>query len=132
MIQKRNLLRTCSAGKLSSPASRKTLCFVSVNQADPLVASTSFTLCFVLFCMFLFCFCFVFYVFGLCLYVFGLFWYAFVLCLYFLCVFVFVFLCLYAFFRLYRVIFLTGPPQFQYQKDNLQSANHSCCSSKTC
>ena len=25
----------------------------------------------------------------------------------------------------YRVIFLTGPPQFQYQKENRQSANHN-------
>ena len=32
----------------------------------------------------------------------------------------------------YRVIFLTGPPQFQYQKENCQSANHSCCSRKSC
>ena len=28
--------------------------------------------------------------------------------------------------------FLTGRPQFQYQKENCQSANHSCCSSKSC
>ena len=28
-------------------------------------------------------------------------------------------------FFLYRVIFLTGPPQFQYQKENCHSANHS-------
>ena len=26
---------------------------------------------------------------------------------------------------MYRVIFLTGPPQFQYQKENRQAANHS-------
>ena len=25
----------------------------------------------------------------------------------------------------YRVIYLTGPPQFQYQKENRQAANHS-------
>ena len=43
--QTKNLLRTCSGEKSLSPASRKTLCFVSVNQADPLAPSTSFTLC---------------------------------------------------------------------------------------
>ena len=26
---------------------------------------------------------------------------------------------------MYRVIYLTAPPQFQYQKENLQAANHS-------
>ena len=28
--------------------------------------------------------------------------------------------------------FFTGTPQFQYQKENRQLANHSCCSSKSC
>ena len=32
----------------------------------------------------------------------------------------------------YRVSFLTGTPQFQDQKENRESANHICCSSKTC
>ena len=32
----------------------------------------------------------------------------------------------------YRVIYLTGHPQFQYQKENRDSANHTCCSSKSC
>ena len=46
MVRKKiNLLRTCSGEKSLSPASRKTLCFVSVNHADPLAPSTSFTLC---------------------------------------------------------------------------------------
>ena len=29
-------------------------------------------------------------------------------------------------------VFLTAPPQFQYQKENCQSANHSCSFSKSC
>ena len=28
--------------------------------------------------------------------------------------------------------FFTGTPQFQYQKENRESANHRCCSSKFC
>ena len=32
----------------------------------------------------------------------------------------------------YRVVFLTGSSQFQYQLENCQSANHSCCSRKSC
>ena len=32
----------------------------------------------------------------------------------------------------YRVVFLTVPTRFQYQKENCQSANHSCCFSKSC
>ena len=43
-----NLLRTCSVEKWSSPESRKTLCLVSVNQAEPLAPSTSLT--FVIIC----------------------------------------------------------------------------------
>ena len=30
----------------------------------------------------------------------------------------------------YRVVFFTGTPQFQYQKENCQLANQSCCSCK--
>ena len=31
-----------------------------------------------------------------------------------------------------RVVYFTGTPQFQYRKENRESANHSCCSSKSC
>ena len=30
------------------------------------------------------------------------------------------------------MVYFTGTPQFQYQKENRESANHSCCSSKSC
>ena len=30
------------------------------------------------------------------------------------------------------MVYFTGTPQFQYQKENSKSANHSCCSSKSC
>ena len=30
------------------------------------------------------------------------------------------------------MVYFTGTPQFQYQKENRKSANHSCCSSKSC
>ena len=34
--------------------------------------------------------------------------------------------------QIYRVIFFTGTPQFQYQKENRQAANRDCCSRKYC
>ena len=42
------------------------------------------------------------------------------------------FCCLTLTFILYRVVYFTGTPQFQYQQEKHESANHSCCSSKSC